>query len=109
MPQKYGVLGQANPVTATLVPIYTVPLLTQAVISTISVCNRSTSTLGFRLSIAVAGGVDDLKQYLAYDTPLVGKETKFFTLGITLGPGDQIRGFSHINSISFNVFGVENT
>jgi hypothetical protein len=45
MPTTYKVLGQAAPTANTLTDVYTVPSATQAVISTITVCNQTAEML----------------------------------------------------------------
>lgn len=105
--ETYKVIAQANPSAATLTDAYTVPASTEAVISSIIVANRSNTKTTFRIAIAVAGGTDDSKQYLAYDAEILGNETREFTIGATLGAGDVVRVYSTLATVSFNVFGTE--
>jgi hypothetical protein len=107
MAETYKVLAQNNPSATTLTDMYTVPALTTAVISSIVVANRSATATSFRVSIAVAGAADNNKQYIAYDVPISGNETKTFQLGVSLGAADVIRGYATLATLSFNVFGVE--
>lgn len=101
------VLGQLDGST-TLSPLYTVPAATQATISSIVVCNRTGSTRNFRVSVAVAGATDDVKQYLYYGVVLTKNSTYTATLGITLGATDVVRVYADANSsLSFSLFGVE--
>lgn len=101
------VLAQVKPVAATLTDAYTVPAVTQTVVSTITVANQSATPTAFRLSVAVAGAADNVKQYLAFDVPIAGNETKTFTLGLTLGAADVLRVYNTLAMVSFNVFGIE--
>lgn len=101
------VLGQLNPGATSLTAIYTVPAATQAVVSSISVCNQSASSGTFRISVAVAGAADDPKQYLYYDLSSTGNNTFIATVGITMNAGDVIRVYASSASFSFEVFGVE--
>lgn len=109
MASTYKVLGQIAPVAATLSTAYTVPVVTSAVISTITVCNQSATPTSYRISIAVAALADTPKQYLAKDAVIAGNETFAFTLGITLGAGDVIRVYNTLATCSFGIYGVENT
>jgi hypothetical protein len=59
--------------------------------------------------VAVAGLADTNKQYIAYDVPIAGVETKTFTLGIALGAADVVRVYATLATLSFNIFGVELT
>ena len=107
MADNYKVLGQSNPLAATLTDAYTVPASHEAVISSITVANRSAVATAFRLSVAVAGAADSNEQYFAYDVAIAGNEAKVFTLGVTLEATDILRVFATLATVSFNIFGVE--
>lgn len=109
MPDDYKVLGQSNPSAATLTDAYTVPASTQAIISTITVANRSSTATDFRISVAVAGAADSNEQYIAHTVPIGGNETISLTLGITVDTTDVIRVYATLATLSFNIFGVEKT
>ena len=87
------VLGQIALPATTLTPLYTVPSLAEAVVSTLYVCNRG-DYMVFRLSVAVAGEADNPKQYLYYDIPIPANETLAATVGITMAATDEIRGYA---------------
>lgn len=101
------VLAQTKPSAATLTDSYTVPALTQATISTITVANQSATPTSFRVSIAVAGLADTSKQYIYYDVPIGANDTFACTFGITLGSADVVRVYATLATLSFNIFGVE--
>ena len=101
------VLAQLNPLAATLTTLYTVPAATSAVVSSIVVANRSATATSFRLSIAVAGAVDNNIQYLYYDVPIDGNDTFVATIGATLATTDVIRAYATLATCSFSVFGIE--
>lgn len=103
------VLGQLAPEINTLSTLYTVPANSKAVVSTIKVCNREEADTTFRISIAVAGAADDVKQYLYYDVPLEANDTYSATEGWALGAGDVIRALASSTKVSFTVFGIEVT
>lgn len=102
-------LSQTAPSAATLTDSYTVPGSTSAVVSSITVANRSATPTAFRISVAVAGAVDATKQYIAYDVPIGANEAKSFTLGVSLAATDVVRVYATLATLSFNVFGVEIT
>lgn len=108
MPTTYKVLGQSVPTANTQTTIYTVPSATQAVISTINVCNLSGSNALFRIAIRVANATLTNSQYLAYDTALPSNDAIAITTGITLGNSDVISVYATAN-VSFNIFGSELT
>jgi len=109
MANTYKVLAQSNPSAASLTDIYTVPASTSAVISSVVVCNRSSVATSYRISIQVAGAVDNDKQYLYYDTVIAGNDTFVATIGITLATTDVIAVYATLATLSFNVLGVELT
>lgn len=108
MADVYKVLGQSNPAAATLTTGYTVPAATSAIVSTITVANRSVAT-SFRIAIRIAGAAISNEQYIAFDVPIAGNETITLTLGITLAATDVVSVFATLATLSFNIFGVEKT
>jgi len=101
------VLGQSAPGATTSTDLYTVPASTQALISSIVVCNRGSTATTFRLSSAVAGAVLEDKQYFAYDVPIPGNDVYIATIGITLGAADKVRVYAGNANLSFSAFGTE--
>lgn len=101
------VLSQTKPVAVTLTDAYTVPGATQTVVSSVVACNQSATPTSVRVSVAVAGAVDTPKQYLFFDVPIAGNETKALTIGITLAATDVVRVYNTLATVSFNVFGIE--
>jgi hypothetical protein len=109
MATTYKILGQSKPSATTLTAAYTVPALTTATVSTITVANQSATATSFRISVAVNGAADTPAQYLYYDIAISGNNTFATTIGITLGAGDVVRVYNTLATLSFNIFGVENT
>lgn len=101
------VLGQLSPAATTLTDLYTVPALTMVTVSSFVVCNQNGGAGSFRMSVAVGGAADNVKQYLFYDAPISGNGTVSAVLGITLGAGDVVRVYASATGFSFNLFGVE--
>lgn len=109
MATTYKVLAQSKPSAASLTDAYTVPGATTATITTITVANQSATATSFRISVAVGGAANTASQYLYYDVPIGGNDTFATTIGITLGSGDVVRVYNTLATLSFNIFGVENT
>ena len=109
MPTNQKVLGQLAPAAATLSAAYTVPALTQAAVSTITVCNTSGTPDSFNISVAIAGAGDTPAQYLYSGISLPGNNTFAATMGITLGAADVVRVYSLNGTSVFNLFGCETT
>jgi len=107
MARTFKVLGQTNPLTGVLTTGYTVPAATQAVVSSIVISDRGGTAATFRVSVAVAGAADAVKQYVAYNAALAANEIKTLKLGATLGPADVIRVYGSVETLAFTVFGEE--
>ncbi len=109
MASAYKVLGQANPLVTTLTALYTVPGATSTVVSGIIITNRSATPTSFRISIQIAGAADNLKQYIAYDVPIVANDVVDYTTGITLATTDVVMVYATLATLSFSLFGEEIT
>ena len=109
MATNYLTLGQSNPVANTATTLYTVPLSTQAVVSTITVCNAASATATYRIAVRKNGESLTQKQYVAYDSTVLGNDTIGLTLGVSLGAGDILTIYASSASVSFNAFGSEVT
>jgi hypothetical protein len=108
MATTYKILGQQAPAATTATDLYTVPAATQAVVSSIIICNRSSSaTATFRISATAGGGVTTTKDYIYYDLILGQNDTFIATIGLTLGATDKIRVFSSTANLSFTAVGSE--
>lgn len=108
MARDIKVLGQSAPSANSPTDVYTVPASTKAVISTIVVANRSTSSGTFRLAVRPAGAVIANQHYLVYDTPVAAKDSTTLTIGITLSSTDVVTVDSVDNdNFSYNIFGYE--
>ena len=107
MATTYKVLGQSNPSATTATTLYTVPAATQTVVSTVTVCNQTSTAGTYRVAVRVAGGALAASQYVAYDVSLPGTATDTLTLGLTRGATDVITVYASAATFSFNAFGSE--
>lgn len=107
MPTVYKVLAQSNPTVTTNTNIYTVPSATSAVLSTITICNQTTSQQSYRIAIRPAGATLASQHYIAYDVPIQASDTTALTLGITLAATDVVTIYASSGSMSFSLFGSE--
>lgn len=108
MAVNYKVLGQSAPSATTDTTLYTVPASTQAVVSTITVCNRSTAAT-YRIAVRPAGASIANQHYIAYDVSLAANATDTFTLGVTVAATDVITVRASTANLSFSAFGSEIT
>ena len=109
MATAYKSPKQSSPNANTLTDLYTVPAATQAVASSISVCNRDSNPGKFRIAVSVGGGAIADKDYLHYDTQIAGNDNYTATIGPTLTATDIVRVYSSNGLISFNMFYLEIT
>jgi hypothetical protein len=109
MAETLKVLGQAALAATTLTDVYTVPAATQAVVSSVMICNRANAARTFRVAVAIAGAADATKQYLYYDTSLAANDSLAAVIGITLAATDVVRAYASAADLSINIFGSEIT
>lgn len=101
------VLAQSTPAVTTLTDIYTVPSSTKTTVTTFTVANRGATATTFRLSVAVAGAADHVKQYIYYDIQIAAYDSFASTIGMTLATTDVVRVYTPSSDLSFNLFGIE--
>jgi hypothetical protein len=107
MATTYKVLGQVNPAATTATTLYTVPAATQAVVSTISICNQAGSSATYRIAVRVAGSALSAEEYIVYGATVAASDSILLTLGITLGATDVVTVYASSATVSFNAFGSE--
>ena len=109
MPTNYKVLGQVAPSATTATTLYTVPAATEAVISTIVVCNRSVTNRTFRIAVRPNGATLANEHYIAYDVTVGLSDSTTLTLGLTLDAADVLTVYASTTDLSFSAFGSEIT
>ena len=107
MATTYKVLGQSIPAATTQTTLYTVPSATQAVVSSIVICNQATSAATFRLAIRIAGATLATSQYIAYDVTVGASDSTVLTMGLTLGAADLLTVYASTATVSFSAYGSE--
>ena len=107
MATSYKVLGQSIPTANTLTTAYTVPAATEAVVSTIAVCNLGPAPTTYKIAVIKNGGSVANEDYIVYDASIAPQDTMTFTLGLTLDAADEIDVESFNGLVSFNIFGSE--
>lgn len=109
MPTVYKVLGRKHSVATTMEELYAVPSATNAVVSTITICNITATAKTYRIAIKPATGTTLASEhYIAYDVTIAGNDTTSLTLGITLATLNSIQVYaSAATSLTFQAFGSE--
>jgi uncharacterized membrane protein len=107
MAREYKVLGQEAPSATTDTDIYTVGASKQVVVSSITVCNRSSSTATYRIAVRTSGDTLENKHYIAFDAPIGANDTVSLTLGLTASETDVFTVYASSANLSFGIFGTE--
>ena len=101
------VLGQSNPSATTLTTLYTVPSAKEAVVSTISVANLTSTAATFRLAVRPAGAAIANQHYIGYDITIGASDSTLITVGLTLATTDVISVYASTANLAFSAFGDE--
>ncbi len=109
MANAYKILGQVDDASANDVELYLVPASTEAVVSTIVVCNRESAANTFRIATKDDNSAVANTDYVAYDTTISANDTITLTLGITLETGAEISVGASDNNVTFQAYGTEIT
>lgn len=96
--------GQADLAATTLTDIYTVPAGKRVIAGAVIFTNRAAAATTVRLSVAVNGAADALKQYLYYDVPLAGNDALAWTAPLPIAAGDVVRARAAAANVSAQVF-----
>jgi len=107
MATTYKVLGQVNPAATTATTLYTVPGATQAVGSTLWVCNQASTAATYRIAVRPAGATLAAQHYIVYGATVPASDSVAATTGLTLGAGDVVTVYASSATLSFNLHGSE--
>lgn len=108
MASAYKVLGQLSSTTSATA-LYTCPSATEAVVSTLIICNRASSSKTYRIILRPNDETLADKHYLAYDISIAANDTTALTLGITMDASDKLYVSGSDTNLSFTAFGSEIT
>lgn len=89
---------------STYATLYETPASTEAVISTIVVCNTSASPATYRIGLDTTAGTPSASEWLVYDAALAANDSVALTLGVSLDAGKFIRVSSSANTVTFSAF-----
>jgi hypothetical protein len=107
MSTTYKVLGQSAPSATTNTDVYTVGAGKSAVASTITVCNRASSSATYRIAIRPAGATIANQHYIAYDATCPANDMTALTIGVTLAATDVVTVYASSANLSFGIYGSE--
>jgi hypothetical protein len=95
---------QCTASTGTYATLYNTPSATEAVISSLVICNQSSSSVTVRVGLDTAAGTPGASEFLVYDAAVAGNDTVALTLGITMDASKYLRVSSSANTCNFSAF-----
>ena len=110
MAQTYKRLGAINPTANTQTNVYVVPAATEAVISTITVCNQSASNASYSLAMMTASEFNasaPAATFLVRGAIVPAADTIILTIGLTSNAGTILAANTNNGNVSFSAFGSE--
>lgn len=93
--------------TSTYATLYTTPASTEAVVSSLVVCNRAGSSATYRVGTDTSAGTPANEEFIVYDATIAANDTVCLTLGITLDPQKYLRVSSSASTVGFSAFLTE--
>lgn len=109
MATTYKVLGQSAPAATTATTLYTAPSATQTVCSTLTVCNRESTSASYRVAVRPGGATLANEHYIVFDAVIPGNATDTISIGATLSATDVVTIYASTANFSFTLFGSELT
>jgi ATP-dependent protease ClpP protease subunit len=104
------ILGQSKPGAATDATLYTVPALTDVVLSGIAVAETNAAPATIRICVDSAGGaVTAAGKAIAWEVGILANSSQIIGKGITLAAGATIIVRASTADVNFTAFGQENT
>jgi hypothetical protein len=83
---------------------------TSTVISSIVICNTSSSSATYTIAINTASATYAAGRYIVYQATIAGNDTVALTLGLVLDPTNRyLNVSSSANTVNFSVYGAENS
>ena len=104
----YKILGQSNPSATTETVLYTAGSSNGSVVSTITICNQTSSAATYRIAVRPSGDSSTAaKHWIVYGATVAASDTTALTLGVTMAQNDTIRVYASSANLSFSAFGSE--
>lgn len=95
---------QGTSSVSTYATLYNVPAATEAVVSTIVICNTAASSATYRIGLDTTAGTPGASEWLVYGATIAANDTIALTLGISLDAGKYIRVSSSADTVAFSAF-----
>ena len=112
MPNTYKRLGAINPSANTQTNVYVIPAATQAVNSTVAICNQTITATTYSLALMDSSQFNaaaPAATFLVRNAALSASDTIFLTVGLTGNAGSVLVANTPNSNVSFSAFGSEIT
>ena len=110
MAQTYKRLGAINPSANTQTNVYVVPASTEAVISTIAICNQDSTNVSYSLIVMPPGAFASpsaAANFVIRGAVVPAADSIILTIGLTANAGTVIAANTNNPNVSFSIFGSE--
>jgi hypothetical protein len=110
MAQNFKRLGAINPSGNTQTNVYVVPASTEAVISTIAICNQSQVNVSYSLIVMPPGSFNasaNAPDFVVRGAVVPAADSIILTIGLTANAGTVIAANTNNPNVSFSIFGSE--
>lgn len=114
MASTYKQLGAAagNGVIGTAANLYSASGIagTSTIISSVVICNTSSSSATYTIAINTASATYASGRYIVFQATIAGNDTVALTLGLILDPTNRyLNVSSSANTVNFSAYGAENS
>jgi hypothetical protein len=110
MPTIYKVLAQSAPTSTAISNVYTVPVATNTVISTLMICNRADVNVSYNIAVVPGGATIANQHFIAFNSVVPANDSIALTVGMALAATDNIAvqaNTTGVNNLGFTLFGTE--
>lgn len=92
---------QGTAALTTYATLYSTGAATRAVISTIGICNTSSTAATYRIAVMGSAGTPAAANWRVYDATIAGNDTVALTLGLTIDTTRYVRVSSSATTVTF--------
>ena len=100
---------QGTAAVTTYATLYTTPSATEAIISSIVICNTAASSATYRIGFDDTAGTPGASEWLVYGATVGPNDTVVLTMGLSMEATKYIRVSSSADTVTFSAFVSEIT
>ena len=95
---------QGTAAVTTYATLYTTPASTEAVISSIVICNTAATNATYRIGLDATAGTPGASEWLTYGATAPANDSIILTFGVCLDAEKYIRVSSSADTVTFSAF-----